>query len=385
MLRNKIFKVRRGALVATLVALVVAILVACPTANNGGGGPGGGSQYRYTCANGTGADATFDASAGGLIRCVSCNAGYASFNEVCLPSYVCVNGVASDESADSVGQSRCVSCSPIATLDGTADSIGTTCQFSVEVGEAARIGMAMQFGVSENAPYGLAAIGNTLYMVGLSNDVLYTLNIDPDDSTPDGRAMQVGSLSAGFGVGERSPTGLAAIDNTLYMVGFDNDVLYTLNIDSDDTIADGSADQVGSQSAGFGVGETTPTGLAAINDTLYMVGQTTNALYTLNIDPADGTANDGRAMQVGGLSAGFGVGERGGPTGLAAIGTTLYMIGERNDVLYTLNTGTGMATQVGMANQFDVIEGTATGLASIGTTLYMVGHDTDALYALRYQ
>ncbi len=72
MLRNKIFKVRHGALVATLVAfvaLVVAVLVACPAANSGGGGIG------YVCANGT-ASSLRDATADGITRCVSCDSGW---------------------------------------------------------------------------------------------------------------------------------------------------------------------------------------------------------------------------------------------------------------------------------------------------------------------
>ncbi len=340
MLRNKIFKVRRAALVATLVALValvVAILVACPAVN-----PGPGASPRYLCENGTPVEGT----------------------------------------TDTAGQTRCASCNLLYRLDGTTDAVGRSCG-QVAIGEATRIGLVTEFGVGEGTPSGLAAIDSTLYMVGLDADFLYTLNIDPDDSTPDGRAMQVGGLSAGFGVDERGPTGLAAIGTTLYMVGVVNDVLYTLNIDSTDSTDDGRAIQVGNTPAGFGLGEISPTGLAAINSTLYMVGQTANALYTLNIDPDDGTADDGRAMQVG-SATNFGVGED-QVNSLGAIGTTLYMAGERNEVLYTLNTTNGMATQVGLANQFGANEGSPTGLTAIGDTLYMVGSTRDALHALRYQ
>ncbi len=364
-----------GALV-TLVALVV--LVACPAANNGGGGPGGGSQYRYTCANGTGADATFDASAGGLIRCVSCNAGYASFNEVCLPSYVCVNGVASDESADSVGQSRCVSCSPIATLDGTADSIGSTCRADVMLGEGVRIGMANQFGEGEDAPSGLAAIGDTLYMVGFTNDVLYTLDISDEDGTADnGTATQVGSMAPGFGVGETSPYALGAMGDTLYMTGWGQAVLYTLNTTT------GRATLVSDAGVtNFGVGESQPSGLAAIGETLYMVGRFQDALHILNIDSTD-TTPDGMAYRVGSATQ-FDWPED-NSSGLAAIGGTLYMGGEATNALFTLDTTTGRAAQVGSAVNFGVGEGFPAGLAAMGSTLYMVGFTNDALYALRYQ
>ncbi len=334
-----------GAILGALVLLLVAILVACPT--------GSAPTYGYVCTNGT-ASSLRDATADGLSRCVSCD----------HPLFF--------------------------ALEGSSDAIGTTCRTVAEVGGAVRIGMVMQFGVGENFPVGLAAIGNTLYMVGRSNAALHTLNIDPTDGTDDGMAIQVGSVAAGFGVGENNPGGLAAIDTTLYMVGANTDVLYTLNIDPDDGTGDGMAIQVGSVAAGFGVGENFPVGLAAIGNTLYMVGRSNAALHTLNIDPDDGT-DDGMAIQVGSLSAGFGVGE-GAPTGLAAIASTLYMVGTTNDVLYTLNIDPagmiddGMAIQVGsVAAGFGVTESLPAGLAAIDSALYMVGQAHDALYVLRYQ
>ncbi len=66
MIRNKNLYGALGSAGVLLVALVV--LVACPAAPS--------ASPRYACANGTGADATFDAAAGGLTRCVSCNSGW---------------------------------------------------------------------------------------------------------------------------------------------------------------------------------------------------------------------------------------------------------------------------------------------------------------------
>ncbi len=354
MIRNNLFKMRRGALGAILGALVlllVVVLVACPAANNAGNGgpgpgPGPGGGTGYICANGT-ASSDRDATADGLTRCVSCD-----------PLFF--------------------------ALEGSSDVIGSICRTVAEVGEAVRIGMVVDFGVSESAPRDLAAIDRTLYMLGQANRVLYTLNIDSDDTIADGSADQVGSMPAGFGVGELNPTGLAAIDGTLYMVGTTNDVLYTLDTTTGRAILV-SATGVSQ----FGVGEGFPTGLAAIGTTLYMVGDTNGILYTLNIDPDDGTSDDGRAMQVGSTAAGFGVGEN--PTGLTAIGNTLYMVGVGAAALYTLNidpadgTDDGRAMQVGTADRFGVGESTPRGLAAIDDILYMTGFSTRALYALRYQ
>ncbi len=336
---NNIFKVRYGALGAilgVLVLLLVAVLIACPAAN-GGGSP---TRYGYACVNGT-PSSLIDAPREGLSRCVSCD----------QPLFFALIGISGE--------------------------IGTTCRTVVEVGEAVRVGGPTSgFGVVEGRPFGLAAIGNTLYMLGFISDALYTLD------TTTGNLARVGGATE-FGVSEGKPTGLAAIDNTLYMVGDINKVLYTLNIDPDDSTTDGSAIQVGSLSAGFGMNELLPTGLAAIDNTLYMVGFSNEVLYTLNIDPTDGT-DDGRAIQVGSMAAGFGVSET-EPNDLAAIGSTLYMVGQVTDALYTLDTVSGGATRVGLANQFSVGEERPTGLAAIDNTLYMVGLTTDALHAVRYQ
>ena len=291
------------------------------------------------------------------------------------PSYLCANGTAVDGTTDvttDAGRIRCAQCDRFYKLNGTAGDLGTTCE-QIAVGEATRISAAAvsQFGVSEGFPFGLAAIGTTLYMVGSGTDRLYSLN------TTDGTAIQVGSLAGGFGVGEIVPRGLAAIGDILYMVGDNNDRLYRLSTTT------GTATQVGSLGAGFGVGET-PRGLAAIGNTLYMAGAINDWLYSLNIDSTDGTS-DGMAIQVGSAAGGFGVGEN-SPTGLAALGNTLYMVGWSNNVLYTIDTTDGSATRVGsVAAGFGVGVIVPTGLAAIDTGLYMVGSDTDALYALRYQ
>ena len=217
-------------------------------------------------------------------------------------------------------------------------------------GVATRIGSANQFGVGEGAPSGLAAIGNTLYMVGYQNAALYSLDVST------GVATRIGSANQ-FGVGEGAPSGLAAIGNTLYMVGQINDALYSLDVSTGVATRIGSANQ-------FGVGEGAPSGLAAIGNTLYMVGDSNDALYSLDV-------STGVATRIGSANR-FGVGEY-LPSGLAAIGNTLYMVGQINDALYSLDVSTGVATRIGSANQFGVGEGAPSGLAAIGNTLYMVG------------
>ena len=214
-------------------------------------------------------------------------------------------------------------------------------------GIATRVGSAVSFGVGESIPSGLAVLGGTLYMVGVANSTLYT--VDPAT----GIATRVGSANQ-FGVGEAAPTGLAALNGTLYMVGAGSgtgdSAFYTLNT------ATGIATRVGSANA-FGVGESAPTGLTVLNGTLYMVGVTTDALYTLNI-------TTGIATRVGSANA-FGVGET-APTGLTVLNGTLYMVGNATDALYTVDPATGIATRVGSATAFGVGESNVSGLVASG-------------------
>ena len=163
---------------------------------------------------------------------------------------------------------------------------------------------------------------------------------------------------------ELFPTDLAVVDDTLYMAGALTGALYRFDL------AGGTATRVGNTEA-FGVNEMFPTGIATIGSTLYMVGSNAR-LYEVNL-------SDGVATQVG-KDTGFGVGEE-LPFGLAAIDNTLYMVGS-NARLYEVDTTMGVAKRVGRARKFGVGSTAPTGLAAIGDTLYMVGIDTASLFSL---
>ena len=227
-----------------------------------------------------------------------------------MAPFICPGGTATV--GDSVTGS--ISCQSCTTAMGYK-LVGSQCvRFE---GDFSRIGTADKFGVGEDIPSGLASITDggttTLYMVGSTNDALYTL----DTST--GIATQVGTADK-FGVSpsEDIPSGLASIGDTLYMVGTNTALLYTLDTSS------GVAVQVGSATT-FGVGEKVPQGLASIEDTLYMVGATKNALYTL--DTVTGIATRVGATTDFGASETF-------PTGLESIGDVLYMVSQATDTLY---------------------------------------------------
>lgn len=234
------------------------------------------------------------------------------------------------------------------------------------LGSATQVGSADDFGVGELYPYGLAAIGTTLYMVGgdfrstTTPPTLYTVD------TTTGIATRVGSADD-FSVGEQFPYGLAAIGPTLYMVGAATEALYTVDTTT------GIATQVGAAD-NFGIDVNTPRGLVAIGTTLYMVAYNSSALYTVD-------TTTGIATQVGNVT-GFEVNE-GHPGSLAFIDNTLYMTS--GATLYTVDTTTRIATRIGDAFRFEVNELSSAGLAFIDNTLYMIGGWHDTLYTLKYQ
>ena len=255
---------------------------------------------------------------------------------------------------NSVGDSGWSSSGSGTTLSGavTTNVLYMVGQFNDELytvsptdGTATAVGTAVEFGVLEFTPVGLAFIGETLYMTGGATDRLYTV----DTST--GVATQVGSATL-FGVSEQYPGDLASIGDTLYMVGSVADGLYTVNTTT------GVATVVDATVVAFGVSETTPRGLAAIGDTLYMVGWGNGALYTLD-------ATTGVATVVDATVTNFGVSES-QPSGLAAIDDTLYMVGRDTDALYTVDTSTGVATAVdATVTNFGVGETIPEGLATL--------------------
>ena len=186
-----------------------------------------------------------------------------------------------------------------------------------------------------------------------------------------GEFTRVGMTAKGFGLGIEQVAGLVSINNTLYMMGDNPDALYTLDTET------GTATLIETDivEPGLSVGEGVPGGLASIGDTLYIVGEGNNILYTLGTTA--GTSD--MATQVGTTPRGFGVADMAArrPNGLASIGDTLYMVTAfASPALYTISTSgdtAGMATRVGSATDFEVGESNPYGLASIGNVLYMAG------------
>ena len=250
-------------------------------------------------------------------------------------------------------------------------------------GIATKVGTATNFGITEGQllPGGLTSHNDQLYMVGalratggVVNRALYTI----DSAT--GIATRVGT-AANFGVSENAPTGLASHGGRLYMVGRSNHILYTIDP------ATGIATRVGT-ATDFGISGIDLQGLASHGGKLYAAEFHTvfdsitftstyfGALYTINV--ATGVATKvGSALRYGASLI--------DANALASHGGSLYMTGSFasfQDALYTVDATTGIATRVGTATNFGVNEINPLGLASQGGSLYMVGATTRALHTL---
>ncbi len=173
-----------------------------------------------------------------------------------------------------------------------------------------------------------------------------------------GFAQQAGNTAAGFGVGESQPTGLTSHDGQLYMVGTAGNALYTLDPET------GAAARVSTMN--FNVEGISPQGLASHEDRLYMVsgGSGSRSFYTLN--PQTGAATR------------FDLTVNENPTGLASHDDQLYMVGTVALALYTIDPQTGIAVLIGSAD----LLGRPNGLASHDGQLYMVDSFRDALHTL---
>lgn len=230
-----------------------------------------------------------------------------------------------------------------------------------------------RFGVNENLPFGITLHSGDgkVYMVGQDCGCLYTLNIITGIAT---RVIDNDDPIVGFGdsddsspVGEIFPNGLASINNILYMLGDYTNRLYTLNISNGEAIRVGSATY-------FGVDDDEPTGLTNINGELYMLGDWNDKLYRLN-------KLTGVATGIG-RATGFNVREF-SPAGLAYINNQLYMSGNTNNKLYRLDKLTGIATEItDSPDRFGVIENNPGGLTNINGQLYMIGRTNDVLFKI---
>ena len=133
----------------------------------------------------------------------------------------------------------------------------------------------------------------------------------------------------------------------------------------------GAFERVGNITS-FGVGATNPSGLAWDGTTLFMVDERTDILFSLN-------RTNGGATRIGAARR-FGRVDEQEPKGLAWDGTTLWMVGSHNARLYSLDRTTGVATAIENSGFGSVREFDPTGLAWDGTTLWMVGRTNERLY-----
>ena len=212
----------------------------------------------------------------------------------------------------------------------------------------------------EQNPTGLASIDNNLYLVGTQDAILYGLNTTSTNSL----WTQL-TTTKGYGINETQPTGLASIDNTLYMVGHDNATLYA----SENTIV---WTEIASTHP-----ETKPTGLTNIGTTLYMVGLNNAILYSLDTTETEPTWEQITTVK------GFGIDET-QPTGLASVNNELYLVGTQTDTIAKINIETGIAEIIGNAFRFGKKETMPQDMTSIGETIYMIGQTNNYIYRINY-
>ena len=225
----------------------------------------------------------------------------------------------------------------------TADALYT---LDSATGEAARVGAAVQFGVSETDPRGMAWHNGKLYMIGSDTDSLYTLDITTGEAALVATAAQITGSSGGAAFG-----GVASHDSELYVTTLTPGRLYRVDLDSL------TGTQIGEND--FGVnGGILPADIASHGSPvqLYMIDGSADKLYTLD-------AATGEATLVG-IAANFGTADRIEPVAITSHADSLYMIGSVHNRLYTLNVVTGEAEIVDAATSETTHIDDATGEAA---------------------
>ena len=205
------------------------------------------------------------------------------------------------------------------------------------------------------------------------SNTLYLLHSNGGDTNALYRVDLSGGLTK---IGNQTDFGVPAL-TWLRGLAWHNGVLYTLDqfgylYELNDML--GSASKIGTGGAGFGVGETRPTGIASLNGNLYMIGSANKKLYILDPDTGLATAVDDDTVNFGHATH--------GRFGLAALNGKLYTT--RLDYLELFDVTDGTTTRVGASDNFGVGSTSLTDLASDGTSLYMVDRLQDKLYSVNH-
>ena len=249
---------------------------------------------------------------------------------------------------------------------GTATAVGSATAFDAPDG-------------GENSPSGLASHGTVLYMTGNQANSLYTLD------TTTGTATPVGTLT-GPGVTENTPQGITsktdvfAINPSTGALTYTGHpavegIEYTLEAQAGDNRA---SDGGGTSHA---IDSTTPVKVTVAFNRAPVFNEHS---YSYTLTPAGDDNADPDPVAVGTPTAAD-------PDGHALTyslrasdpAERMYMIGNDTDALYTLDSGTGAATtRVGTATEFGVDETSPRSLAWHNGQLYMIGNDTGSLYTL---
>ena len=157
--------------------------------------------------------------------------------------------------------------------------------------------------------------------------------------------------------------GITIMNGVMYILDQTTPALYTVDRSS------GAATRVGT-ATDFGVSETQPAGLTSRDGELYMLGGDNGALLRLS-------AITGEAVVASGLGS-----SETSPIGLAALAGSFYMVGVDSDLLHIIDEDTGLAYPVGDSGGFGVAEHQPTGLTVIDGELFVVGQDTDQLHQI---
>lgn len=234
------------------------------------------------------------------------------------------------------------------------------------------------FDASEALPTGMASDGTKLFLLGDTNDGLYTVDDQGKATRVKAKNAVTAPLDFGQSTGaEMLPRGiLIDADGQGYITGETGNELYTLELE------DGTAAALSSPATDFGAAaEEMPRGMATDGTTVWMVGVNNAGLMTLvlstGVATVLGTATDFGVAEVLPYGLTWVPDDESDPT----VGT-LFMLGQTNAALYTVDTTTGAATRVGDATNFSVGAILPTGLAWHKGSLWMADQTTKKVYKL---
>ena len=241
------------------------------------------------------------------------------------------------------------------------DLVQRTVRTLAGIGEPTfRVDSGLPLETAITSPWDVERVGQQLFVAGAGRHQIWVLELSGDGESATWLDVFAGTGAEGLDDGFRlsatlsQPSGLAVLNNVLWFTDPEASAVRSVNLDGDEQletlIGEGLfvwGDETGRQ-------ELTrlqhAVGIEVLNDELYVADTYNHRIKS--IDPENGASKGVAGNGIPGLSDGYGQSSQlAEPSGLSAVGATLYIADTNNHQVRTLDTRTRTLSTLVLSNQ----------------------------------